>query len=946
MRCFVLTAIFYLSVSLAFAGSIPNKIRVKLANQSVKINDLNELNYFLGEWSAKNMIRKELIKKISKGNAQLQSTAPFNDLSLIYEIEYNSDASPELITSKLSKFPYFEYVEPIYERSIFQAPNDSLLIEQYYILKTHAYEAWGLIRERGITDTVVIGIVDTGVDVEHPDLVQNLQINTGETGYDDNQNDKRTNGIDDDENGFVDDWFGWDFTSGQGGYREDNEPLPGNSHGTHVAGICAATHNNTIGIAGTAINVKYYPVKIGYDDYKSNGVANGYEAILYAASMGCEIINCSWGGSGYSQAEQDIINQAVEMGSTILASSGNNGKELNFYPAAYEGVISVGASEDDDEIAGFSNYGYSLDVVAPGRMILSTVMGDRYEKWNGTSMSSPVASAIAAMIRLSYPDLSAIEVGELLKASCDNIDTVLTDTYKNKIGTGRVNALKALTIENPRTLLVSNIRISDRDGDMQFNIGDTLEMTFDIQAKINDIEGLKVLLKNETMYDVEFQFLNNLLTIGDVKKDEIIRDIGPISFVVPDEDYLDLRADVAIKFFNAGDFSFSTGTNFSIYPTYIHFDFNDITTSVNSRGNIGYNDYGINEQGLGFLDKYGNAMLYEGSLMLALNEYSVSDVARGKDAEKANRDFHPEKIIEKEDSEDERTGNTIFYDYTPLMGGNGAGIKVNQNIIQRKSDSQPELNDMIFFQYDYIKLNRSTSSFYAGLYFDWDMGLSSADDKCYYDYENDCGICYSTDTLNTIIGVKLLSDRNKNFYALNNDGQSPDDIGVYNGYTDAEKFYTLSSGFTHDTSRVADVSMVIGSGPHSLNKNDTIRDTYVIFTAYGEEDLKNKSDFLKSYKHELEVNGGAAEDFSAEVYPNPCLSGGTVIVKYNTEKAGNIESGLYDLSGRQIEIKKVGNAAKGSHTISFNTEGLPIGAYFIMIQKDDTKFYKKLIIAK
>jgi hypothetical protein len=929
----------------AFAGTVPNKIRVKLINQSVKIDSLDELDYFLGEWSAKPMIRPNLIQKITKSPHKLFAAEPFSPLSLIYEIEYKNDANPELISSKLSKLEYFEYVEPIYERTIFGAPNDTLLKDQYYLFRTQAYEAWDILRERGIEDTVTIAIVDTGVDIEHPDLVQNLKTNSGEIGIDENQNDKKTNGIDDDGNGFIDDWFGWDFTAGENGTQEDNKPMPGHSHGTHVAGICAATHNNTIGIAGTAINVKYYPVKIGYDEPTSISIANGYEGILYAASMGCEIINCSWGGSGYSQAEQDIVKQAVALGSTIIASSGNNGKDENLYPAAYEGVINVGASKDDDDIAGFSNYGYSVDVVAPGRQIISTVVGGRYEKWNGTSMASPVASSIAAMIRMNYPNLTGVEVGEMLKASCDDIDTSISSEYKNKIGTGRVNAVKALNVENPKTLIVDNIRVTDNDGDRLFRAGDTVNITFDIEAKLNRIGGLKVLLKDETIFDIDFQFLNNLLTIGDIERDEKIRDIGPISLIIPDNNYRDLKADIAIKFFNTEDFSYTTGTNFTIYPTYLTFDFNDIATTVNSRGNIGFNDFGENEQGVGFLDKYGNAMLYEGSLMMAIDTNRVSDVAR-ENSERTNLDLLTVDIISQEEEPNQLIGYTKFSDVMPLLGKETVNVEVEQTIIQKKSVEKPELNDMIFFQYDYIKRKDSTSSFYAGLYFDWDMGLSSADDRCYYDYKNDCGVCLSTDSLNTIIGVKLLSDRNKNYYALNNDGTTLDDIGVYNGYTDIEKYYTLASGFVHDTTKIGDVSMIIGSGPHKLNANDTIRDTYVIFTAYDEEDLKKKAKFLEKFKHDMDVNGGESANLSGEVYPNPCLYGGTVTVKYNLEKEGDIETGLYDLSGRAIEIKKIDNASKGSHAVYFETEGLSIGAYFITIQTENTKFYKKLIITK
>jgi hypothetical protein len=947
MKYWVYMLVFCLSVITIFAETVPNKLRVKLANYSVNLDSLDELDFFLGDYSAETMIRPAMLQKINYKSNRLLGAKKNIRLDLIYEIEFSNDARPELIASKLSKLPYFEYVEPIYKRKLFQAPNDTMLPEQYYLFNSQAYQAWDIIRERDINDTVTIAIIDTGVDIEHPDLVQNLRTNIGETGLDENQNDKRTNGIDDDRNGFVDDWFGWDFTGGPSGLQEDNQPLPGHSHGTHVAGICAATHNNIAGIAGTAINVKYYPVKIGYDNPNSVAIANGYEGILYAAMMGCEIINCSWGGSGFSNAEQDVIDKVITLGSTIIASSGNDGEEKSMYPASYAGVISVASSDKDDDISRFSNYGYAIDVVAPGRQILSTVAGDGYEKWNGTSMAAPVASSVAAMIRMNNPENSAIEIGERLKASCDDIDSVIGKDYRNKIGAGRVNAVKALTSDNPRTLIVKNIRTRDLDGDNQFRAGDTLELTLDIQAKLGGINDLKLYLRDNNDYGIKFDFLNNMLPIGNIAKDEIIEDIGPIAFIVPkDNNLYDLKMDMEIKILNTKDFTHTTGTNITIYPTFMTFDFNDLKTTVNSRGNVAYNDYGTNEQGIGFQDKYGNAMLYEGSLMIATSLDSVSDVARGETGKYANKDFLFTEIINQTVSDKELVGKTAFSDTLPFIDIGLVNVAVEQTIIQKKSEENPLLNDMIFFQYDYIKLKKSSSSFYAGLYFDWDMGFTSADDKCYYDYENDCGISISTDSLSTIIAVKLLSDRTKNFYALNNNGETLDDLGVYNGFTDNEKYLALSSGFEHDTSRINDISMIIGTGPNFINANDTLRDTYVIFTAYGEEDLKNKSEFLERYKHELNSNGGTAKNISGEVFPNPCVSGTKVTVKFNLEKSGDIEAGLYDLAGKTLEIKKINNAANGEHSISFDTNDLMIGTYFISIQTDNTKFYKKLIITK
>ena len=266
------------------------------------------------------------------------------DLSLFYEIRFSSPNDPFSLAEELSKLPEVQYAEPSFIYRVTGktfTPNDPLVSSQWGLEKINAPAAWDI--SQG-DPSIVIGIVDSGVDWLHPDLAANIWTNPGEVGLDGLGRDKRTNGVDDDNNGYVDDYHGWDFAGADWRtLNEDNNPVPtgdNNNHGTHVAGIAAATTNNSTGIASIGFKCRILPVKCAADnDTRANGsgyIINGYRGITYAVDMGAKVVNCSWGGEGGSQFEQDIVNYATEHGTLVVASAGNDNSDDFFSPAAYK----------------------------------------------------------------------------------------------------------------------------------------------------------------------------------------------------------------------------------------------------------------------------------------------------------------------------------------------------------------------------------------------------------------------------------------------------------------------------------------------------------------------------------------------------------------------------------------------------------------------------------
>ena len=281
-------------------------------------------------------------------------------LSKIFKVYLAPNSDVHQVCSVLSEDPTVEWVEPVYKREIFYNPNDPWIGLQWHINKVNARTAWDF---RGAGE-VLIGIVDTGVNLDHPDLAANIWTNPGETPND---------GIDNDENGYIDDVHGWDFG------EEDNDPSAEQNtqinedirwHGTSVAGVVSAVTDNGIGIAALAFNAGILPVK-AMDEKGVLSVLFTAPAIEYAAYNGADIINCSLGG-GASNAEREAVAYACSLNVLVVAAAGNDANDTPMYPASYPGVLSVAWTDRTDKKYYNSSYGYTIDLSAPGSDIYVT----------------------------------------------------------------------------------------------------------------------------------------------------------------------------------------------------------------------------------------------------------------------------------------------------------------------------------------------------------------------------------------------------------------------------------------------------------------------------------------------------------------------------------------------------------------------------------------------
>ena len=327
-----------------------------------------------------------------------------------YRVSIDPQVDPESWALRAQLSEGVEWAQANYLRRHAEVAGDSLRDQQWGL---HAIN-W---RPGVEAEPVVVAVIDSGVDYTHPDLAGQIWHNLSEL--------KGVSGVDDDGNGYVDDVVGWDFTDapglpGMGDYlQRDADPTDESGHGTHVAGIIAAAVDNEIGISGVASNARVMALRAGFN-LPSGGYLEDDDlaaAILYAVDNGARVINMSWGDPRGAPVLRDVIRYAEIAGVVLVAAAGNEGEDAVFYPARFSQTIAVGASTPKGQVLAFSNYGPSIELVAPGQAVLSLFPGGTYGPRSGTSMAAPHVAGLAALLLGYKPAWTAERVRAALRFS-------------------------------------------------------------------------------------------------------------------------------------------------------------------------------------------------------------------------------------------------------------------------------------------------------------------------------------------------------------------------------------------------------------------------------------------------------------------------------------------------------------------------------------------------
>ena len=897
-------------------------------------SSLNELNAGL------NKMFTDAVKPLQEFSAGGEK---MSDLSLIYIVKYSSSKTIEEAVNLIYNSGEVEYAQPKYIQQVSFTPNDPSLGSQYYINKIQAPAGWDI--QQGDTN-VVIGIVDSGTDWDHPDLAANIKINYADP----------INGTDDDGDGYVDNFRGWDL--GGADYNNvvaDNNPMimgSNNNHGSHVSGDASAVTNNGTGVAGAGFKCKIMGVKCAADnDTRGAGgtgyIITGYEGIKYAADKGCAVINCSWGGGGGGQFEQDVITYAtINKNSLVVCAAGNNSSSETFYPAGYKYVLSVASTNSSDIRSSFSNFGSAIDVCAPGSSIYSTLWNNSYASFDGTSMASPIAAGTCAIVKSQFPSYNALQVGEKVRVTSDNIDGI-NPTFAGKLGKGRINMLRALTINSPSVRL-NSFTVTDGNNNVP-QPNDTLSIIGVFKNYLDATTNVSAVI---TTSSAAVTLLNGSSTLGAIPTlGTASNSSNPFRVKVTGTAATNSIVEFKITY---TDGSYSDFEYFSVVinPSYFDMNANKITTTINSRGNFGYNNYSTNTQGIGFKYNNGASLIFEGGLMCAVSNTKVSDVVRGSDQAVQNADFTSiipfqitqPGIISNQD------GNAKFND----DGAGATKIGIEINLSSYEFVSLPD-EDYVIMKYKIKNTTASAiSNFYTGLFADWDIGANGDLNKADWDAANQMGYIWRTDNNpGTYVGVSLLSSNNPAYWAIDNDNTvAGNPWGIYDGFTDQEKFTSLSSGIGRTQAGVTagrDVANVVGSGPYNIPANGEITVSFALIAGDNLNDLKTNAIAAKNkYNLLLSVvnyNSEIPDSYSlSQNYPNPFNP--ATKIKFALPSSGFTSLKIYDISGKEISNLLNSNIQAGTYEVLFDASDFSSGAYFYKLESNGYIETKKMFLIK
>lgn len=907
---------FKLPAGISRNDYLPNKLIVKFTN-----NASPKSSSAPGKLSLKSVMISQLKPVFSEAKPQVQrkdrQQKLLDDAGLdrIYEIKFEGSKAIEDVIDEVLQNPDVVYAEPQYIYHTGYTPNDAFFANgQEYLQQIKAPQAWDLVRN---SSDIIIAIVDSGSDLDHEDLAANIYINTADP----------VNGQDDDNDGYTDNNKGWDFVGESAtNLQEDNDPditSDSTDHGVHVSGIAGAVSDNGIGVSSVAFNPKLLIVKVGSDDNET-AIYRGYEGIKYAADHGAKVINCSWGGPGGGAYGRDIINYAIAKGCLVVAAAGNDGADAEDYPAAYDGVLAVANVRNNDVKNSLSNYNIKVDISAPGTGIYNTVNANEYANYSGTSMSTPMVSGAAALVKSKFPEFDMLQVAEQLRVTADAIDDK-NAAYAGKLGKGRLNVYRALTEAQPS---VRNQKLTVVDkGNGAVPAGDTVRLFFDLKNFLAPATGFTVDLETE---NTDAQILTRQLTVGTIATAETKTQVGPflvfIKESVTDNEEIEFKLNYSSNANTYNDIEY-----FSIPASldYRNINVNQIATTVTSNGRVGYNSPNAGS-GVGFVYK-NRSLLFEAALMIGNSATQVSNNSRSGEGES---DAHFIKKIRLKEVENDTTAFTGQAEFDDSGSPNPLSIS-----IKHRQLAFAEAPDDKYVIVEYEMENRSgraLNNIYAGLFTDWDIDEQNRD-ITKYDVISRMGYVTGKFGGTSIGAVKLLSaGYDPLYYPLSY--QVAGDPLQNGTFTSAEKFQTLSSGIKANglgdaAANGLDVMFVSGAGPYNIPVNGKVK---IAFAFIAGDDLPDveASAAASQKKYDLINNirtlPAGAGFVLKQNYPNPAADNTTIEFSIPQKAATSLD--IYSIAGKKVRAVLSEELNEGTYRIPVDVSGLASGIYLYKLR--------------
>ena len=855
------------------------------------------------------------------------SGQPYVDLSLIYKTRIPDDVSLEDAINRLYATGQIEYAQPWYIPQPLFEPDDPFIGSQYYLETIQAFDAWAI--EQGDTN-MVIAIIDTGIDLYHPDLINDIAYNHNDT----------INGEDSDNDGYIDNYYGWDL-----GENNNNPQYNVNAHGVHVAGIAGASTNNGTGMAGVGFNSRLLPIKISDADGR---LVRAYEGIIYAADQGAQIINCSWGGAiSPGQFGQDIINYAVlNRDAVVIAAAGNSNNQTRIYPASFANSLSIAATNSSDTKWENSSFGNLVDLSAPGSGIFSTWPNGNYISSSGTSMAAPVVAGAAALLRAHFPHYNALQIAAQLKVTTDIIDTIpANEPYAGLMGTGRLNLYRALTETHHPYITLVQLQ-HPREHYQLYNPGEAFPLAAEFKNLLATADNLTARISSTSPH---VEILSDETLLGTIEHlDKVNNFEQPFSVRIKESIPPSHEVNFTISFYT-GDGVFAGRQNFSIIFNldYVDIEAGQLKTTFNSKGNIGFNYPNFN-QGQGFV--YNNAnqnrtLIKSAGFVAGVSTSRVVDNIYGP-----MEDSFSDLLFSSENArlrDEPGLGDKLISgSFTDSLAGTSrVGIKVNYSIHAFEQEGKDKF---LILEYDIINQSGDNlPGFYAGLFADWTL-LDIRNHRASFNPEHQLGYAFSANGGN-FTGIQLLSHTNVRHYAFDNQGFGSS-IRINNGFTSFEKYTAMKSSrenagfFDKDN----DISTLIASGPFNVLPDDTLRLAFAMLAGDHINDILASAQLARSiYLGEDEVT--FTEDiigenpFGLSIFPNPARESVKIILA--APLPANTEYRVYDTKASLMHRGTIKPHQGGSAEISIDISGWPAGTYILQLRNDNTiqtrKFLKR-----
>jgi serine protease len=839
-----------------------------------------------------------------------------------------------------------EYVEPLYIREPLYQPTDpladstltSLTASQYYLKQIKAYRAWDVTRG---DSSIVIGISDGGVRLTHQDLRPQIKHNYADP----------LNGIDDDGDGYVDNFTGWDLAN------NDNDPGYDVAivHGSLVAGVAAARADNGVGLAGVGNRCRFLPLNI-YPN-TANGTFAGIESIVYAADHGCQVINLSWGApGGYSRFEQDVVTYAaVNRDAVVVAAAGNTNADLLFYPASYDHVLSVSGVDNTDRKVGSSTFSRRVDLVAPGVSIL-TVYGYHagagvdadYTAVGGTSFAAPMVAAAAALVRWQFPTYNASQVAARLRQTTDNIDALPANAaWVGRLGTGRLNMVQALTRAAVQEARV--VTSTFAPARVAYAAGDTLRLTATVQNLLQPVAGLTVTLTSLSPYITvragSFA-VGSLATLARANNAPSPFRLAVAASGIP----LNTTATLRYRLTATGGFQQDQYVDLILNPDYVVLNGNDLAVTLTSRGNLAYDNL-TGTIGAGLTYRTSGNILSEGGLILATSPTRVSDRIRTSGGQSRQSFFSLRQATRQQPGpRADQEARVAFQDTIPVAGSRirSVGVAVRQRAY---AWATPGRRDFLVMEYSLRNLTADTlKPLYAGIFTDWDLPNpdGAARNGANYDSTRALGYCYALGQPTTTsapaqyAGIRLLRGGTPAVYSI--DGSAPvgSAVRLADGFSPAEKFLTLSNG-TNRAQRTAglpngsDVVQVVGTRLARLAPGDSTTVVFAVLVAPTLAQLQASADAAALTYATVLPTRAVADAAGFSVYPNPTT--GTLRVDVPTG---------FGLTTVQI-INTLGQVVAqqpGSNGTTLDLTTLAPGVYTLRAQGQRSVLTRSVVVAR